>query len=86
MALVVGLGIGNGYLGLSSISLAQDSSSSSKAQHQASGHRSTQANDFGANVKILQKLDQILANQEAILKRFDDVMEELRIVKVRATN
>ena len=35
--------------------------------------------------KIESKLDEILANQEKILKRFDDVMEELRIVKVRAT-
>ena len=36
--------------------------------------------------KILeQKLDRILANQERILKRFDEITEELRIIKVRAT-
>ena len=35
--------------------------------------------------KLEAKLDQILENQDQILKRFDDVMEELRIVKVRAT-
>lgn len=34
---------------------------------------------------IEKKLDQILANQQAILSRFDAVMEELRIIKVRAT-
>jgi hypothetical protein len=42
--------------------------------------------------KILRKLDQILENQETLLasqqqidSRFDAVMEELRIVKVRAS-
>ena len=35
--------------------------------------------------KLDAKLDQILANQEKILQRFDEVMEELRIVKIRAT-
>ena len=34
---------------------------------------------------IEQKLANILANQELILKRFDEVMEELRVIKVRAT-
>ena len=34
---------------------------------------------------IEKKLDQILANQQTILLRFDAVMEELRIIKVRAT-
>ena len=32
-----------------------------------------------------QKLDQILANQEQILRRFDKVMEELAVIKIRAT-
>ena len=35
--------------------------------------------------QVEDKLDQILANQQTILGRFDAVMEELRIVKVRAT-
>jgi hypothetical protein len=35
--------------------------------------------------RILQKLDQILENQTQILQRLDAVMEELRIVKIRAT-
>ena len=34
---------------------------------------------------IDKKLDQILANQQTILSRFDAVMEELRIIKVRST-
>ena len=32
-----------------------------------------------------KKLDQILENQQKILKRFDEVMAELQIVKTRAT-
>ena len=35
--------------------------------------------------RIDQKLDEIIENQQKILKRFDEVMEELRIVKIRAT-
>ena len=35
--------------------------------------------------KLEAKLDQILQNQERIFQRLDEVMEELRIVKVRAT-
>ena len=31
------------------------------------------------------KLDEVLANQQTILQKFDMVMEELRIIKVRAT-
>lgn len=43
-------------------------------------------NKDSSTAKLEKKLDQILANQEQILKRFDDVMEELRIVKIRATS
>lgn len=32
-----------------------------------------------------KKLDQVLANQALILQRFDAVMDELRVVKVRCT-
>ncbi len=34
---------------------------------------------------VEQKLDQILQNQQEILQRFDAIMEELRIIKIRAT-
>ena len=43
------------------------------------------ASSNNPNAKLEAKLDQILANQEQIFRRFDEVMEELRIVKVRAT-
>jgi hypothetical protein len=32
-----------------------------------------------------RKLDEVLANQKAILQKFDAVMEELRVIKIRAT-
>ncbi len=35
--------------------------------------------------EILKNQEQILANQTTILQKFDAVMEELRIIKVRAT-
>jgi len=33
-----------------------------------------------------KKLDEVLATQQTILKKLDELMEELRIVKVRATH
>ena len=59
-----------------------------------SGHRAParqESSDGGegasrVDVKPLEaKLNQILENQEKILQRFDQVMEELRIIKIRAT-
>jgi len=42
--------------------------------------------DEEAKVKRINKqLDEILAVQETILKRYDELMEELRIIKVRAS-
>jgi len=35
--------------------------------------------------KVLGKLDEILTNQQTIMSRLDEVMEELKIVKIRAT-
>ncbi len=39
----------------------------------------------GKDAQILSRLDEILANQRTILEKFDAIMEELRIIKVRAT-
>lgn len=42
--------------------------------------------DEEAKVKRINKqLDEILEVQAAILKRYDELMEELRIVKIRST-
>ncbi len=59
---------------------AAERSRTSRAK--ASGSTETGAQ---ADTKIAAKLDQVLANQDTILQRFDEVMEELRIIKVRAT-
>ena len=37
------------------------------------------------NAAVLDKLDQVLANQEQVFKRLDAIDEELRIIKVRAS-
>ena len=47
--------------------------------------RSTRTSETGGAARIEAKIDQLLANQERILARLDDVMKELQIVKIRAT-
>lgn len=54
----------------------------------AAGHfadAQTSRDSKGELRSLEKKVDEVLANQQLILKRLDDVMEELRIVKVRAT-
>ena len=38
-----------------------------------------------SNAAVLDKLDHILANQDQVFKRLDAIDEELRIIKVRAS-
>ena len=38
-----------------------------------------------AEQRLSAKLDQVLANQQKMLARFDEVLQELAVVKVRAT-
>ena len=47
--------------------------------------RSSRAPETGATARVEAKLDQVLANQEQIMARLDQVLEELKIVKIRAT-
>jgi len=35
--------------------------------------------------KIVRKLDEVLANQAEILKKFEEIKQELAIIKVRAS-
>jgi len=39
----------------------------------------------GSDPAIQQKLDEVLAKQDTILQRLDEMMEELKIIKIRAT-
>ena len=51
--------------------------------------RSTRASSTGGgetgNEAVIQKLDQVLTKQATILQRLDEIMAELKIVKIRAT-
>jgi len=52
-------------------------------QHLASAQGSREPK---SDVAVLEKkLNQVLANQQTILQKLDAMMEELRIIKVRAT-
>ena len=53
--------------------------------HTIDAGRSTRTSETGATARVEAKLDQILSNQDRILARLDEVMEELKIVKIRAT-
>lgn len=47
---------------------------------------STSAEADETDMKRLEKkLAEVLANQQTILQKFDEIMEELRIIKVRAS-
>lgn len=54
----------------------------------AAGHlaNAQASRDSKSDLRSLEKkVDDALANQQLILKKLEDVLEELRIVKVRAT-
>ncbi|MBI4342161.1 MAG: hypothetical protein HY599_02200 [Candidatus Omnitrophica bacterium] len=58
---------------------------SSRASHPPAASSSRIAGG-GVTPKMLEaKLNEILENQQKILKRLDEVMAELQIVKIRAT-
>ena len=63
--------------------------SQAPAQHRnaprASPYMTTTPKKKDNTATLEKKLDEILQNQQALLKKFDAVMEELRIIKVRAT-
>lgn len=52
-------------------------------QHLA-GAQSTRDTKFDSRV-LERKLEEVLATQQTILQKLDELMEELRIIKVRAT-
>ena len=59
---------------------------SSRTSHAAAAPASRSTSAGAVTPKMLEaKLDEILDNQQKILKRLDEVMAELQIVKIRAT-
>jgi len=75
IALVVGLG--TVVVGSSSLVLSDEETVPKRSS------RSSKSSSGGSSANVDQKLDEILANQKAILQKFDAIMEELRIIKVR---
>ena len=51
----------------------------------AAGKTGSTSSGGGKEAQILSRLDEVLATQRTILEKFDAVMEELRIIKIRAT-
>ena len=73
LALVFGIG-----MWVNTSTLARDvETSTSRRASRASGGSDDQ--------KVEGKLNEIVENQQKILKRLDEIMEELKIVKIRAT-
>ena len=64
---------------------SRSSASQTSASRSADTTRSTHGSDTGREARIEAKLDQILTNQDQMLVKLDAVMEELKIVKIRAT-
>lgn len=62
---------------------AQPLTAAERSSKTAAGKAEEEANKL--DPKVEAKLNDILARQEQILQRLDQVMEELRIVKIRAT-
>jgi hypothetical protein len=66
---------------------AETESSSRSSRSSRSASKSTGArSDRDDLVRLDEKLDRILAQQEQILQKFEGIMEELRVIKVRASN
>jgi phage tail tape-measure protein len=61
------------WLGFSAVASGQSSRAS----------RPPEDEDLAARVNT--KLEEVLETQQQILKRLDEVMEELKVVKIRAT-
>lgn len=60
-------------------------SAASRSRPASSKSAAEASADAASHKQIQARLDQILTNQVEILARFDAVMEELRVVKIRAT-
>ena len=71
--------------GLGPETSAEEASGASTQAARTTRSRSASGTDGTGEAAVEAKLDQILESQQQILKRLDEIMEELRIVKIRAT-
>lgn len=81
LPLVVGIGMGLCACGML---FAEDQTASHATHPRQKTRTARRANSD--QTRLEGKLEKILANQQAILQKFDAVEEELRIIKVRASS
>jgi hypothetical protein len=74
-ALAIGAGFGM-------LARAADEEPAGRASRRAAR---TSASSSSSADGLERKLEEVLAGQQAILKRLDEIMEELKIVKIRAS-
>ena len=84
VAMVVGIGLGVSCW-FSALSWAKQTTVKARSSTTSSATKPSTPSQEASDAKLEKKLDEILANQQTILQKFDAVMEELRIIKVRAT-
>ena len=87
LAVIAGLLLAVG-MGTGVVFSQDDAEPPTRSSRPAKPAGTSSASDTGKDkdlAAIERKLDQIIQTQSAILQKFDAVMEELRIIKVRAT-
>ena len=68
------------------VALRAEEALNTSSRSSRSSSASSRASTGGSGAKVLEgKLNEVLDNQQKILKRLDEVMAELQIVKIRAT-
>ncbi len=83
IGVLVGFGLGAGWA-----SFAEEASdrSSTYTLPLKSAKSSAKPESTARDSQLDRKLDQLLAGQQTILQKFDGVLEELRVVKIRCSN
>ena len=89
IVLIIGVSVSLWSMAAFSADEASDRASRSRTRSSVTSaeqsSQSDQSKEKDRDAQIERKLDEILSNQQTILQRFDAVMEELRIIKVRST-
>jgi len=67
-------------------SWAEDATETTRASRRAARAKASSASLKEATARLESKLDQVLANQRAILEKSAAVKEELRVIKIRASS
>ena len=71
--------------GIHVVSSDEDEEGAATATPAPRSSKPAASNSKSSSSSIDRKLDEILAKQETILQKFDAIMEELRIIKIRTT-